>query len=90
MRLISKISNILLLITAVSFIISAKTIKDWSLFRSFSSSDESRFELYILIAIPLLFAGITFTLKILNKALTDQSISFMKMMADSKEKEMKS
>jgi len=89
MRLINKISNVFLLITIICFIVSIRMIQRQDLLGPpLGSSD--RFELYVLIAIPLLFAGITFTLKILNKALTDQSISFMKMMADSKEKEKKS
>lgn len=89
MRLINKISNVFLLITIICFIVSIRMIQRQGLLGPpLGSSD--RFELYVLIAIPLLFAGITFTLKILNKALTDQSISFMKMMADSKEMEKKS
>ena len=92
MRLISRISNVFLLITAVCLIISVKTIIEWDLFFHMRKSPDPsfRFQLYILIAIPLLFAGITITLKLLNKALTDQSISFMKMMADSKKSEKKS
>ena len=66
------------------------TIIKWDLFFHAPYSPDSLFQLYILIAIPLLFAGITFTLKILNKALTGQSLSFMIMMADSKKKEDKS
>ena len=88
MRLISKISNAFLLITIVSFIISIRMILRLGLSGP-SFTEKDHFPLYVLVAIPLLFAGITFTLKILNKALTDQSISFMKMMADSKEKEKK-
>ena len=87
--MISRISNIFLIITIVSAIISIKMIQDLGLFGpTFTSSDH--LPLYMLIAIPLLFAGITITLKLLNKALTDQSISFMKMMADSKKSEKKS
>ena len=77
-----------MVITVISISISTQKIYDMWPFHYISS--EKFLELYILVAIPLLFAGITFTLKILNKALTDQSISFMKMMADSKEKEKKS
>ena len=45
---------------------------------------------FILISIPVLFAGITVAWKVINKAMTNQSIYFMQMMADSKKKKKNS
>lgn len=82
------LSNIFLLITLITTCISATIIKDHSLIPVINLYEFS--EAYILISIPVLFAGVTVALKVIDKAMTNQSISFMQMMADSKKKEKKS
>ena len=78
------LSNIFLVITLIALCISVALIKEFGLMPFYSINDAT--VVFILISIPLQFAGITATLKVINKAMTNQSISFMNMMANSKKK----
>ena len=81
------LSNIFLVITLIALCISVALIKEFGLMPFYSIYDATG--AFILISIPVLFAGVTVALKVINKAMTNQSISFMQMMADSKKKEEK-
>ena len=74
---IAKWSNFFLFITIISAIFSATQ------FLEAFNSDTVLITIFMLISIPLIFLGITVTLKLVNRALTTQSISMMKIITDS-------
>ena len=74
---IAKWSNFFLFITIISAIFSATQ------FLEAFNSDTVLITIFMLISIPLIFLGITVTLKLVNRALTTQSISMMKIITNS-------
>ena len=74
---IAKWSNFFLIITIISAIFSATQ------FLEAFNSDTVLITIFMLISIPLIFLGITVTLKLVNRALTTQSISMMKIITNS-------
>lgn len=81
---LSKISTFFAFVSVVSVIYSA--IELYDLFMDIINHDDPSFMVYVLIAIPLLFGGITATLIALNKITAAQTISTMQMI-DSKKPE---
>jgi len=86
-----KISNFFLVCTIASIILPIIFAYDLVMELLFLREERENafFYIYTFAAVPLLFAGITITLKSINKAMFEQQVLIMSMMAENAKKQSK-